>query len=1025
MIPEEIISPPGAAAPSLYSPDDLALSHFGQPKEALVFGASSQAGEYVRVKRALEAMLRQDGHPYREAARVLWDEIHHRAVEKIRALLAQQGVPTAHADASMVESLLGVATLRQWPDVATAVLMEDLNAGDRFALIRAGNIDENTDFLALHLRSLLGQPEMREAALDFMILLSAQASVPELGRLYESPTQRHLAAALATGETPPDEIEGRIRALNANGKLQDQAGSYTLGRLRFEAKRYAELVRSVEREKGPFPAWIRALHPDEKRFEAFFRAEEEAFARSIARDLLHQPDERSDYCRKLAQIAYVEEGRGLEERHRAEERLMLLSNVSAERLLGDPERALAEWLNPYRLVGPERDMILTVVAMEDLRSGGAAARILRGALQNPLFRDPALGIMIEVVFRNPPGMMEEQLLEALANEELGPKDRALAYVRRAAEETLGSIMAAWFMDHLKRRLASFTPGAGALPFLSLPTATRRRGVPFLRSSLENRMQRSFDLLDRHLGVPTPLGLWDSVLHLFRDEETGEILRRYRAFIDPEPLEHALWNGSPGVQEAVLQLACDLVVMYEVIQRRSRRDRERLRDHFVYLLQLRVLTLQPGSNCVQFGESVPGREMQERLLEVAGIASKSHGNLPSDFGYLSSPPALRDWAYDRMRDLFHLDEPPVLGLLRDSHGPVRLRAAEIVKQDRERYLPFLLRMLDEQKAAHRIGALLALSGHPDPEVRWEIAQRLKDPRKTVAEAAAEALGGLEAALLSDPDPRVVKAAVVRLLRLPAEEIKQVKLQAGLKRLFKEKDPSQLTVSRYRWAAVLLSRSPDPESTALALWAAVRSRTCMDDATKAMLIDHLALRELHRRTTAEGAVAAVHRARPTHMAFEARLVTILNRVDEFRWRVEEIGKTAGAGHRETMIAHARSRCALEILNAPIRPGATYREREIVKDTLRVMTLKLREITSSMEGLERNLLAVGAYLAERPVEEACKLHASTAWLTAEPWDRAALAVMLLFLKKNPRRLEEFVMEAYREEIPPHKAGGRPGRR
>lgn len=934
-------------------------------------------------------------------------------------MLAKQGVPATGADAAAVEALLGVTVLREWPDVATAVLMEDLEAGDRWALVRAGNIDDNTDFLALHLRALLHRPDLRQSTLEFLLLLSAQASGFETGALYDSPAHRHLAAALATGEVPHDEVEEAIRRLAETGRLPEAAGPRLFDPLRHSARRYAELVASVREGKGLFATLARTFDPDEKRFEAFFTSDDEAFARSVAADLLHEPEERGEFCRRLAQIAYVEAGRSLEERHRAEERLVLLGNAGAQRLLRDPERTLADWLDPYRMMGAERDMILTIVAMEDLRSGGAAARILRGALQNPLFQEQALDLMIEVTFRNPPGMMEEQLLEAVASGEMGERNAALAYLKQEAEDTLGPTMAAGFMAHVENRLETFTPGAGSLPFSLLPP-DRKRVVPFLASTLENRVQRSLDLLAHRLGAEIPYGLRDAVLHLFGDAEAEEVLPRYRGCIDPEPLLETLRSGFPGDREVVRQLACDLVVLNEVIQRKDRADRECLREHLPFLLLLRVLALHPDlKGIVRSGTQVPRPATREWL---AFLTHQKYESLKRDLelsGRLwnSVPAQIRDWAYQRMRETFTSPEiDPLLGFLGDEQETVRNQAAEIVRSERERHLPHLLRMLHNPDAPIRLGALAALAGTEDPEVRWEIAQRLDDREGEVSRAAAKALNGLERTLLHEMDRRIVKLVGKQLEKLPPGEIDGGILRDGLDKLLKVRDLDALEVDRYRCAAHLLSRSPNWDARAVAYRAAAGSGSRLTKEQKAAALDHLTARAIYDLYIEQGGVAAAHRLVQTHLPFEGRLVTLLGLIDEFRTRLEENKTTLRLGNSQYDVYSGAAApetlgggYAFRVLRSPVRPGASFMEQASVQEAIRSIYLKFSEMAPSMQELEQNILVAGAFISGQPIEEVWKLHTASAWIAAEPWDRAALTVILVYLRKHPGKLAAFLSEIY----------------
>ncbi|MBW3623079.1 MAG: hypothetical protein KY468_06665, partial [Armatimonadetes bacterium] len=868
--------------PTPYGPEELALAHFAQAKDALVFGASTHPESYLQARHQLLPLLRQADHPYHGAAGLLWAEIHDEATEQIRRILVAQGALPPKEDLSSLEGLLGIAALRWWPDMATALLLDDYEDGERWALIHAGNIDQNTDFLALHLRALLLAPDVRESALEFMILLSAQACGLDQGRLCDSPTQRHLAAALATGEVHPDEMEAAARRLAEERKLSHAAAAELMERLRYAARRYAEIARNADESR--FPALFRPLDSREKQFDLFFGTAEEETVRSRARDLLHDPEAMSAFCRKLARIAYIEEGRTLEERHRAEERLVLLGSLHAERLLSDPERTLADWLHPQYLIGAERDMILTLVAMEDLRSGGAAAHLLRGALQNPLFREEALGLMVEITFRNPPGPMEESLLEAAANRELGTEAEALAILREAAEETLGPTMAGWFMARFAERLRTYAPTAGIVPFMPA-TDERRRGLPFLASTLENRVQRSLDLL-RQVGESIPFGLREAALHLLRSEPDEEVALKYRALLDPAPFVEILRGGDPGrdrkrlipvagvvvapilrslgvldeaaLREVARQLLADLVVLNEVIQRKDRARREHLREHLPLLLALRgIMYGLEAFDGIRLGARVPHRALHEQTLEIFRLKHRLLVQQESLLGALrfSSLALIRDWACDLMAEAFaSTDSTPLLGLLRDPNAQVHYAAAALVREE-PRFTPILLRMLEGDRP-DRIGALAALEGTTDPETRRLIAQML-DGEAEVADAAIRALGGLETALLDDPDLRIAEAAANRLYKIDPVFLDHAALRRGLERMSATSTWTDDRVFRYRWAALLLARSQDRETGRAAFHAAYPPDTPLEESQRKAVLQHLALVEVHRDHMERGAAAAAKR------------------------------------------------------------------------------------------------------------------------------------------------------------------------
>jgi hypothetical protein len=217
-------------------------------------------------------------------------------------------------------------------------------------------------------------------------------------------------------------------------------------------------------------------------------------------------------------------------------------------------------------------------------------------------------------------------------------------------------------------------------------------------------------------------------------------------------------------------------------------------------------------------------------------------------------------------------------------------------------------------------------------------------------------------------------------------------------------------RYRWLAVVLSRSPEPGAVRAA-FRALDSRVTFDVRARDAILKNLALRCLYRLFRSLGAEST---ASLLPVDRDGRILEVMRVADDFfRFVNDRVrGDASLRGDVRTVQSQVTgSNFSDRVLRAASACPAPSDYRT-AREKIRKLYLKSQETSPPLGPWERAMLASVCHLTRRSVEEALKVRACMSWTFGDELRRTVVTALYLPLMADPGAREPFVRKYLERE-------------
>jgi len=554
--------------------------------------ALTEPALYLGLMQQLRVIAGNDQDPRAARAR----ETIHWVRAEAEAHLRQFLYPAGTSQDNDILDALGVNAYEMWYPLATAILMDDFHSLDvniRFMVSsRAGNIDLHSDFLALHLRSLLHHPLLGPQALALMVHIAA---IPG----NQGHCIRQLAAAVASPGLSMPRVQKVAQSTISNPAQRD----YFIRHLRHIAEGYAEIVNQSGGRKQRFP------RTEESLFQSFLRTGDPEEAIRIAQN----SDLMDAYCLRLSEIAYSRREQDIGKKHHAQHLIVLLYETNSRVFQNRPYEKMLNWIVGYISLS-HREFVLEQITWEDLRSD-QPARLLGQALRNPEFKDykdEILGMMIAIAQRSPRDAMYQELVRAIVHGHLGTTgtlqeriSQGLDCVSRIALNVFEGVngspeaSARLFMVSISRNWHSPWVSDVKVQSAYQDSDFTSTGLSLTKFRIRARINRSIQLMteEMKIHIPSLIQVRQNALDFLERQDSempiSEVLDAHASIIDRATFENAYTTANTDQRAHLLQVLTDMVVFYQTGLQLPDDDQRYLIQWLPQFLAMRGAMIDPG------------------------------------------------------------------------------------------------------------------------------------------------------------------------------------------------------------------------------------------------------------------------------------------------------------------------------------------------------------------------------------------------------------------------------------------------